>query len=315
MSSSNLERMEQLLEEHGTSVEAIEVLYTKLYERTMHLSVTKVAARQYFYWKKSGLIDNDEVNEDDKGWIKINLIEFVWIKAIVIMRDFGVPFEKIKEVKVLMFANFMVLATQDPKGQVSFLQEESNQSVHRTKETEEILAIGKEEMDRSPEEFTIYHTVLGHFIMELLVRNDKAYFAISKNEDAYDVKCFTTQSISDFKKLVQPIFETPFLCIPIESLIKEFLGDIKTEKFVEEINLLNLKEMKVIKAMRAKDFKNIVIKRDGKNDYEIEVEKDGDIMDQKAKEVKRILGLDNYSEVTITYRNDKHLYFKKTKRM
>lgn len=67
----------------------------------------------------------------------------------------------------------------------------------------------------------------------------------------------------------------------------------------------------VIKAIREKDFKEIVIKQDEKKEsIIIEVEKDGVIIDEKAKEVKRILGLNEYSEVTIKFRNDKNLYFK-----
>ena len=74
--------------------------------------------------------------------------------------------------------------------------------------------------------------------------------------------------------------------------------------------------MKVIDAIRNKDFKEIIIKQDGNKDsIVIEIEKDGNILDQKAKEIKRILGLNEYSEVTIKYRNDKNLYFKNKTRI
>jgi hypothetical protein len=74
--------------------------------------------------------------------------------------------------------------------------------------------------------------------------------------------------------------------------------------------------MKVIEAIRKRDFKEIIIKLDGnKKTIVIEIEKDGNILDQKAKEVKRILGLNEYSEVTIKFRNDKNLYFKNKTRL
>jgi hypothetical protein len=74
--------------------------------------------------------------------------------------------------------------------------------------------------------------------------------------------------------------------------------------------------MKVIEAIRKKDFKEITIKLESnKETIVIEIEKDGNILDQKAKEVKRILGLNEYSEVTIKYRNDKNLYFKNKTRI
>jgi hypothetical protein len=74
--------------------------------------------------------------------------------------------------------------------------------------------------------------------------------------------------------------------------------------------------MKVIEAIRKRDFKEITIKLESKKEtIIIEIEKDGNILDQKAKEVKRILGLNEYSEVTIKFRNDKNLYFKNKTRI
>ena len=79
---------------------------------------------------------------------------------------------------------------------------------------------------------------------------------------------------------------------------------------------MSLNEKKVIDAIRKKDFKEIVIKlNENDKTMTIEVEKSGAIMDQKAKDVRRILGLNEYSEVTIKYRNDKHLYFKNKTRI
>jgi hypothetical protein len=40
-----------------------------------------------------------------------------------------------------------------------------------------------------------------------------------------------------------------------------------------------------------------------------------DLKDDKAKQVRRILGLKEYEEITIKYRNDKHVYLKNTRRL
>lgn len=316
MSNIELEELESTLNEHGISLEAIENLYPKLYDPVMNLSVTGVPARLYFYWKKSGLIDSNETNNNEKGWVKINLIEYVWIKTIVIMRDFGVPFEKIKETKELMFSNLIDVLSKEKDEYIEFMRKNSEVSASEIKAVEKALTLAKKEMDNSPEEFSIYHTMLGNLILELLLKNDKGYITLSKDDNNYEVGYFAIKSMKKFEKYVQPLFDVPCLFIPIRSLVEEFLGDSKTEKFAEKINLLNLKEMKVIEAMRAKDFKEIVIKRSGKGEpIIVDIEKDGNILGEKAKEVKRILGLNEYTEVTIKFRNDKNLYFKNKTRM
>jgi len=315
MSNVELEDLEKTLNEHGITVQAIEKLYPRLYEPIMNLALTRVPARLYFYWKKSGLIDSSVTNENEKGWVKINLIEYLWIKVIVIMRDFGVPFEKIKETKELMFTNIIDLLAKQKDEYITFLRENSKVSEKEIKAVEKALNLAKKEINNLPDEFSIYHTLLGNLVLDLLLKNDKGYITLAKSENGYEVSYFSIKSMAAFETFVQPLFDVPCLFIPIRSLIQEFLDDFKTEKVAETINLLNLKEMKVIEAMRKKDFREIIIKLDNKKSLTIDVEKDGDILDQRAKEVKRMLGLNEYSEVTIKYRNDKNLYFKNKTRI
>jgi DNA-binding transcriptional MerR regulator len=315
MSNDNLEELEQIINDHGITLQAIEKVYPKLYEPIMNLSITGVPARTYFYWKKSGLIESFGADESKKGWTKINLIEYLWIKVIVILRDYGVPFEKIKETKEMLFSNYLDNLITDKDDYIEFLRE-SNLSDEKINETIRTMDLVEEEINSSPEEFEIYQTLLGSLIMELLLKNDKGYITLSKEEDEYDVGYFTIKTIAEFEKYVEPFFNKPCLFIPIRSIIEEFLDDSKAEKIAVSINLLDLKEMKVIDAIRKRDFKEITIKLDNNKDtIVIEVEKDGNILDQKAKEVRRILGLNEYSEVTLKYRNDKNLYFKSKTRI
>jgi len=315
MSNSNLDELEKVMNKHGITYQTFEKIYPKLYEPNMNLSVTGVPARVYFYWKKSGLIESFGEDESKKGWIKINLIEYLWIKIIVILRDYGVPFEKIKETKEIMFSNYLDIILNDKDEYIRLLRE-TNKNEEKINETIRVMELMKEENISSPEEFEIYHTLIGNLVIELLLQNDRGYITLSKGEDEYDVGYFTIKSMSDLEDYVQSFFDKPCLFIPVRSIIEEFLDDAKTEKIASSINLLDLKEMKVIEAIRKRDFKEIIIKLDGnKKTIVIEIEKDGNILDQKAKEVKRILGLNEYSEVTIKFRNDKNLYFKNKTRL
>jgi DNA-binding transcriptional MerR regulator len=315
MTNDNIQELEQTINNHGITLQAIEKVYPKLYEPIMNLSITGVPARTYFYWKKSGLIESFGADESKKGWIKINLIEYLWIKIIVILRDYGVPFEKIKETKEKLFSNYMDILITEKDDYIEFLRE-SKFSEEKIREIIRVIDLVKEEVNSSPEEFEIYQTLIGNLVMGLLLKNDKGYITLSKGEDEYDVGYFSIKTMAEFESFVEPYFEKPCLFIPIRSIIEEFLDDDKTEKTAVSINLLDLKEMKVIEAIRKRDFKEITIKLESnKEAIIIEIEKDGNILDQKAKEVKRILGLNEYSEVTIKFRNDKNLYFKNKTRI
>ncbi len=315
MNNINLDELERTLNKHGITLQAIEKIYPKLYEPKMNLSLTGVPARVYFYWKKSGLIESFGKDESKKGWIKINLIEYLWIKIIVILREYGVPFEKIKETKELLYSSYIDIIVNFKDEDIQHFRE-NNISEEKITEAIDLIDLIKAEIVSSPDEYEIYHTLIGSLVMELLLKNDRGYITLSKGEDEYDVGYFSIKTMAEFEKFVEPYFEKPCLFIPIRGIIEEFLDDAKTEKIAMSINLLDFKEMKIIEAIRKRDFKEITIKlENNKEKIIIEIEKDGNILDQKAKEVKRILGLNEYSEVTIKFRNDKNLYFKNKTRI
>lgn len=316
MNSQILEELEASLNKVGTSLKQVELIYPKICESFMPLSITGVSSRTYFHWKKSGLIPPSTLIEDEREWVRLNLIDYVWIKIIQIMRDFGVPIKTIKETKELLFSNFLKILVGEKDDFYKFLETESNMETDRIASVKKIIDLISDEMKNVPEEFEVYSTLIGAMVSELLLRNDRGSIIINKNDDEFKVGYFSFKTFDEFQKLILPLLESPHIQIPIKKLIEDFFDDPKNEKYVESFELLNLKEKKVIDAIRKRDFKEIIIKQDGKDEsIIIEVEKDGAIMDQKAKDVKRILGLNEYSEVTIKFRNDKHLYFKNKTRL
>ena len=174
----------------------------------------------------------------------------------------------------------------------------------------------EEEVNNFPEEFEIHHTIIGSMVCRLFFVNEKSSIVIAKDRSDFKVTFLTSATFDETRNLNDPLLELTHLEIPIRVFFEEFLEDSKSEKFIESFELLNLREKKVIEAIRKKDFKEITIRMNQSDkNMIIEVEKDGDLLEQKAREVRRILGLNEYEEVTIKYRNDKHLYFKNKTRI
>jgi DNA-binding transcriptional MerR regulator len=319
MKDSEQHKVEASLKKMGFSFEQVEKLYPKIYETLMPLSITGISPRTYYYWKDKGLIPTVQKKENiehQREWVRLNLIDFVWLKVIQIMRDFGIPFAKIKESKEMLFSNFLQDIIGIKEDYVSFLRNESSMDDAKINEIIQAIELIENEMSGAPDEFEIYSTVIGMLVMELLIKNDKGSIIISKADNEIEINYFSYKSIADFEKIIMPMLEEPHIQIPIRKIIEEFIDDPNSDKFVDSFELLNLREKKVIDAIRKKDFKEIIIKQDDKpGSFIIELEKDGDILDQKAKEVKRMLGLNEYSEVTIKFRNDKHMYFKNKTRI
>jgi hypothetical protein len=99
--------------------------------------------------------------------------------------------------------------------------------------------------------------------------------------------------------------------------VYDFLDKPQNETNLFYWGFINDDEKKVLDAIRSKEFKELTIRLNGpkKEEMILEAMIDGDILEQKAKEIKRILGLNQYSELTLKYRNDKHIYFKNKTRL
>ncbi|MDC3352283.1 MerR family transcriptional regulator [Crocinitomicaceae bacterium] len=311
-----LNKIEARLRESGILMEQFEKIYPKITEYFMPLSITGVSARTYLHWKSKGLIPDSQTNEGQREWVRLNLIDYVWIKIIQVMRDFGMPLETIKQTKELLFENILAVLVPDKEDYLNFLRTESDVDPEKIQSISELIDLASDAMENNPEEFDVHTTIIGSMISDLLIKNDRGSVIITKSGKEFDVSFFSYKTLDDFKNIVLPLLESPHIQIPIRKLIEDFFDDPKSDKFVDSFELLNFKEKKVIDAIRKKDFKQIIIKQDqAEESIIIELERDGDILDQKAKDVKRLLGLNEYSEVTIKYRNDKHIYFKNTTRL
>ena len=311
-----LKEVEARLRESGNLMEQVEKIYPKITECYMPLSITGVSARTYLHWKSKGLISESKTNDEQREWVRLNLIDYVWVKIIQIMRDFGVPIETIRQTKDLLFSNFLTVLVPDKEDYLNFLRTESDVDPEKIQSISELIDLASEAMENNPEEFDVHVTILGSMIIDLLIKDDRGSIIIAKNGKEFDISFFSYKTLDDFKSAIMPLLESPHIQIPIRKLMVDFFDDPKSDKYVDSFELLNFKEKKVIDAIRKKDFKQIIIKQDpAEESIIIELERDGDILDQKAKDVKRLLGLNEYSEVTIKYRNDKHIYFKNTTRL
>lgn len=309
-----INHLENTFKEMKISISQLEKLYPRLYEPMMTLAVTGITPRTYFNWKENKLVDSHPLSKEDKGkdriWVRINLIDYVWLKIIETMREFGIPLKTIKETKEILFANYLEILVEGKKEIIDFLKKDNKESKARIAQIEKTLDIYKELRDKSPQEYAVYHSVLGSLLVELLIGNDNSFITICKKGEAFEIDLFSYKAYALLGEMMGPLPKPNCLYISIKDLVKDFLEDEETEKFTETLELLNLKERKVIEAIRKKDFNEIIIKPNNNgDDIIIKRQIQGNIINEKAKEVKRILGLNEYSEVTIKYRNDKNLFF------
>lgn len=101
----------------------------------------------------------------------------------------------------------------------------------------------------------------------------------------------------------------PHIRLSIRFYLREFINNEDLQKlFIPAI--LDANEREVLKALRQKNA-SITVKMQGGKIVKIESTNEGIITESKAREVRKILGLRNYEEITISTRDEKTLTFKK----
>ena len=104
----------------------------------------------------------------------------------------------------------------------------------------------------------------------------------------------------------------PHIRLSIKFFLNEFIQSDELQKiFVPTI--LNANEKDVLKALRKKNTSITIKKREGEIVRIVSTD-EGTISDERAKEIRKILGLRNYEEITFSTRDDKTLTFTKTQK-
>ena len=102
----------------------------------------------------------------------------------------------------------------------------------------------------------------------------------------------------------------PHIYISIKYFLKEFLNNDELQNIVVS-NVLNDDEKTVLEALRNENIEELIIKKEGRTILRIDSSNSNIISGDKAREIKKILGLRNYEEIEISTRDEKTLKFKK----
>jgi hypothetical protein len=295
----------------------IDLLYPRIQETHVPLSFTGVTPRNYHSWKENNLIPEISLNKDsERKWVKLNIFDYLWIKIVQCLRNFGVSYEDIKILKDSLFGNVVhsILNLDEfalAKALGNGTQEEIEEIRYYKYMTADFIDNLIEDGKVSEIELlNIFHLTIG-----ILIHNSPTSLLLFKEGDVlkydfyiYDKKYNDLYAHSFHLRLL------PHIEIPLKGLLEEFFNEPQSVQYAEIFGLIDPKEKKVLEAIRKKDFLELHIKRDSSGDLYFETINDGDITDEKATMIRKILGLGDYQEVTLKYRNNKHLYFKNKKR-
>lgn len=100
----------------------------------------------------------------------------------------------------------------------------------------------------------------------------------------------------------------PHITLSLNELIAEYLLDIKYEKINIEFGLITNKEIEILEAIRNKEITEITINKGENESLTYTCTKRSELKDEQVQMIKRLLRMNEFNDVRVVLRNDKHIY-------
>ena len=283
----------------------------RLYEEG-HFSYNDVGvpSKTFTYWKSRGLMDFL-----GKGkWGRLSFMQLTWVKFLETLRQLNVPVLTMQQLYEGLFTdavkNKLVYQKLDQKTnelKLKIMSGTASNDESYVYQSLEASLKNKEWMDILNSESSYFFEFIAHCIYTneqvdcLLHRDGTAHFYMVKQE------LENSESTYHHKKL------EPHLYININQMLSEMIPDRLQAEFIKTDDKIDKREQEVLKQLRNKNVKTVTIHfNDRTREIErVEFDEQGLIQGDKAEQVMRILGLDNFSTIEINTRDKKTLSFKR----
>lgn len=314
-------------------------VFPKLAEHRVPISALNIDSRVFFHWKEKGIIDyepyieevektNNPNGKKVKKWVHLNAFDMLWLLIVKELRKFNMDLETIKELKEYL-NNTIYNIGEDSFNQISEedIQKNIKTLMPAALEDEVMKTILEGVTAKKLDDFLEligdviqpYFTLLGAAFLSVLLNETNPILMIknkiNSNKMEFELRITEISLIDENKfitEMINDISQNVILNIPIRPFFEFIFTDDALFKYCKEFELFNSKEQKVLDILKSGDYKEINITKDSKGVLTIKRTYEEEVRDSKAKELRRLLGLNQYEKAEVIFRNDKHLVINNT---
>ena len=295
--------------------EAINSQFANLIKREISPSDIGVTPRVFNCCKKVGIIDYSfDLPEGRRTRVKLNFFEAFWMLIVQELRGFGMSDKSIIELKEIVHQDLNKVATD--------MKVNMEERIEKGKEMIDIGPFDKNEIkpeevqqffDSIPDEERIYLSILGVYLGNVILFNSNPLIKIYSNRnpdgDYGTIGVELDNGLPLQENLPEGIEPSDaFITIPLRPLYERLFNMEVSDKVFHHYRLLTDREEQIIRLLRSGEYKECVIKNVDDEPI-LKIKNNGEILGEKVKEIRRLLGLKDYKNITLKFRNDKHIYY------
>lgn len=260
------------------------------------------------FWRRKDLIPF-VANGD---WLKISFAQLIWVRILDDLRKINFPVEKMKTVCDYFFWD--AYNDELPKKNFQFNKNKIEKKISVGSQTDEdvkLLDYINSCLDNKSliDSFRFDINYLTNLVTSVIAEgNDGAIYIFFDGTVAEFVgNNYIGHKNTDFH------YTDPYIHLSVTNYLKEFIKHDQLSDILMT-QLLNEDEIKVLSEMRRRNVKEIIITTEGDNKKKVSISKTGIIADEKAQQIKQILGLKNYESILLNTIDEKSFSFKRTRK-
>jgi len=282
-------------------LESFEKMGSLLERSFIRLSEAGVDSKSYYYWKSKKLISN----EMGRKWVELSGVEYVWIQILKTLQRYNCTIKTMQDVHYQLFtkayeenlANRILVENINHFKKVSAERELTR---NESAALDALLQFKDDQLLQNHLRGEISY--LYHYIIKSFREGIEHYIILLENGEI--------KITHDSNMLYE---RTPMLILPLSNYICVLIMENQKESILTSSGFITEEEYSVIKAIRSNNANSITIsfKREDKRIKKIECASSGILSEDKSREIMRILGIKNYSSISLKTRNGTTLSFEK----
>lgn len=231
------------------------------------LSDIDLKSKQAFDWTKAGLFLEER---ESKFRRKYNAIEYVWLKIIKELREFGLSINAIKNLK-----SFLLKEVDMKEIITSFIEAGLDEEDSDVEELQKALkdkygsAKGLEELNSklNDNQQELVNTVLSMIIIETVINKSNSHLLITKTGNTL----VTDGEPFDDQVNLGDILNAPYISFPIKNILVDFINreDLMNSEEREEILLISEEEEKVLELLRKGNLVSLSVRFNKDNEISL----------------------------------------------
>ena len=240
------------------------------------------------------------IGDYTKGkWRKFDLVEFVWLKMIIKLREFNISIDKIKWIKDNLIQN---VAVSELVGQEEVAEILMKLSSEGNREELKRLLKDKNFIDKlSTQSLNLFENI----ILDIITFQN-SYSILIGSTEFIPIKHSALESLSELKEFNE-ILRGSFISISISEILRDYMIRDVGMKEKNKLVLLTKEEEKVLDVLRQDNLKSVIIKYAKNKEIDlletVKVEK----IDKGSRLIDFII-THGYQDITIKTQNGEVVY-------